>query len=60
MEKKKKVSPAKKVSTPKGKTKAKKITSKDMIAFRVVAIIMVALVFTAGQQIGELVYFLIS
>lgn len=56
MEKKK----TKNVSTPKGKSKSKKAVPNNMVAFRVVSVITVALVFTAGQRIGELVYYLIS
>ncbi|MGE5456005.1 MAG: hypothetical protein ACM3O4_02760 [Ignavibacteriales bacterium] len=62
MEKKKtkKGSTPKKLSTPKSKVKDKNFAPTNMAVFRVVAVVAVALVFTAGQRVGELVYFLFS
>lgn len=50
----------KKVSTSKSKSKTKKTSPIETFAFRLVSVISVALVFTAGQRIGELVYYLFS
>lgn len=50
----------KKAANSKGKPKTKKTTPMEIFAFRVVSVISVALVFTAGQRIGELVYFIFS
>jgi len=50
----------KKVTTSKGKSKAKNTSPMETFIFRLVSVISVALVFTAGQRIGELVYYLFS
>lgn len=50
----------KKVANSKGKPKTKKPSPMETFAFRIVSVISVALVFTAGQRIGELVYYLFS
>jgi hypothetical protein len=56
----KKVSTVKKISTPKKKAKVKKNSSIEILLFRGTAVVSTALVFTAGQQLGEFLYYLIN
>jgi len=50
----------KKVTTSKRKSKTNNTSPMEKFTFRLVSVISVALVFTAGQRIGELVYYLFS